>query len=166
MAAHDEAPWPDGAERIRAVIMTKTPSIFQFRVKWGTNVWRDFEIDGSDTLENLAMAILDAYEFNSDHCYGFYSNLKGDRSKSEEIYELFADQPESYSNEKAKGVVRILIQSVFTRNKHMLFLFDYGDQWEFRLKCTGVAAPEPKVKYPRVTGIKGDAPEQYPEYEE
>jgi hypothetical protein len=58
--------------------MTKvsTPAIFRFRAKLGTGLWRDVDIDGSDTLENLAAAILDAYQFDCDHCYGFYSNTR------------------------------------------------------------------------------------------
>ena len=59
--------------------MTKAsrPTIFQFRAKLGAGLWRDLEIDGSDTLEDLAVAILAAYKFDCDHAYGFYSKLKG-----------------------------------------------------------------------------------------
>jgi hypothetical protein len=150
------------------VIMTKTttPAIFQFRAKRGANVWRDFEIDGSDTLEQLALTILGAYNFDCDHCYGFYSKLKGNKAKSDEIYELFADQDEGSPNENAKGVYETLINDVFVLNKQMLFFFDYGDEWEFHLKCIDVVPPKPGVEYPRVTGSKGDAPDQYPACEE
>jgi hypothetical protein len=48
----------------------------------------------------------------------------------------------------------------------MRFLFDYGDEWEFILTCNGIVEPEPRVQYPRTTGSKGDAPEQYPAEEE
>src|ERR1700674_1297574 len=117
--------------------MTKasTPSIFQFRAKLGTGLSRDFDIDGTDTLENLAAAILAAYMFECDHCYGFYSKLKGNKSESAEIYELFADQEEGSPNKNAKGVQETLIDEVFVTKKQMLFLFDYGDCWEFLLTC-------------------------------
>jgi hypothetical protein len=149
------------------VIMTKlsAPAIFRFRAKLGT-VWRDFDIDGSDTLENLAVAILDVFKFDCDHCYGFYSKLKGNKSKSDEVYELFADQEEGSPNQNAKGVQETIIEEVFSPKKQMLFLFDYGDNWEFLLTCNGIVEPEPGVAYPRITGGKGEAPEQYPPYED
>ena len=147
--------------------MTKlsTPAIFRFRAKLGT-VWRDFEIDGSDTLENLAVAVLDAFKFHCDHCYGFYSKLKGNNSKSDEIYELFVDMEEGSHNKNAKGVQETIIEGVFSPKKTMLFFFDYGDSWEFILTCKGVLEAEPGVAYPRITGGEGEAPEQYPPYEE
>jgi hypothetical protein len=48
----------------------------------------------------------------------------------------------------------------------MLFLFDYGDNWEFLLTCNSIVEPEPGVAYPRITGGNGETPEQYPPYEE
>jgi hypothetical protein len=144
---------------------SRTPEIFQFRAKLGT-VWRDFEIDGSDTLENLAVAILDAFEFDCDHCYGFYSKLKGNKAKSDEIYELFVDIEEGSYNENAIGVQETLIDEVFSPKKKMLFLFDYGDNFEFILTCKGIGDSEPGVTYPRITGGEGEAPDQYPPYEE
>ena len=139
--------------------MTKlsTPAIFRFRAKLGT-VWRDFEIDGSDTLENLAVAVLDAFKFDCDHCYGFYSKLKGNKSKSDEIYELFVDMEEGSHNKNAKGVQETIIEGVFSPKKTMLFFFDYGDSWEFILTCKGISEAEPGVAYPRIDVYKRQAP--------
>jgi hypothetical protein len=141
-------------------------TIFQFRAKLGRGLWRDVEIEGSDTLEDLASAILDAYKFSCDHCYGFYSKLKGRRSDSDEIYELFEDLEEGSGSENAKGVKYIRIDNVFSSKKQMRFFFDYGAYWEFILTCNGIVEPETGVQYPRTIGGKGDAPEQYPAYEE
>ena len=148
--------------------MTKASrtTIVQFRAKLGARLWRDLEINGSDTLEDLAAAILAAYNFDCDHAYGFYSNLKGSKSESNEIYELFEDMEEGSGAENAKGVKDIRIDEVFSSKKQMLFLFDYGDKWEFIVTCNGIVEPEPRVQYPRTTGGKGDAPEQYPAEEE
>ena len=101
------------------VIMTKatTPAIFQFRAKLGTGLWRDLDIEGSDTLETLSAAILAAYNFQCDHCYGFYSKLKGNKSESTEIYELFADQEEGSPNKNAKGVQETLIETTSSSQK-------------------------------------------------
>jgi hypothetical protein len=145
---------------------TRTREILQFRAKLGTGLWRDFDIDGSDTLEDLAVAILTAFEFECDHSYGFYSKLKGNKSDSDEIYELFADMEGGSCNERAKGVQDTIIREVFSPKKRMLFLFDYGDNWSFLLTCTGTVKPETGVQYPHIRGGKGDAPEQYPACED
>jgi hypothetical protein len=142
------------------------PAIFQFRAKLGAKLWRDLEIEGSGTLEDLAVAILAAYEFECDHCYGFYSKLKGLKSESNEIYELFEDLEEGSGGKNAKGVRDTRIDEVFCAKKQMLFFFDYGDEWEFIVTCNSIEGPEPGVQYPRTRGGKGDAPEQYPVLEE
>jgi hypothetical protein len=149
-------------------IMTKASKqmIFQVRAQLGARLWRDLEIGGSDTLEDLAVAILGAYEFSCDHCYGFYSKLKGRSSESDEIYELFEDMEEGSGSDNAKGVQDIRIDEVFSPKKQMRFLFDYGDGWEFILTCNSIMEPALGAQYPRNAGGKGDAPEQYPACEE
>ena len=48
-----------------------------------------------------------------------------------------------------------------------LFLFDYGDEWHFGVKLRRVSEQvEPRVQYPRVVASQGDAPPQYPDFEE
>ena len=44
----------------------------------------------------------------------------------------------------------------------MLFYFDYGDDWLFRIEVKDFGKEESKIKYPRLINSKGEAPEQYP----
>ncbi len=48
----------------------------------------------------------------------------------------------------------------------MLFLFDYGDDWLFRVKLQKTAKKIAKVRYPRIVATHGEAPEQYPDPDE
>ena len=50
--------------------------------------------------------------------------------------------------------------------KQMLFLFDYGDQWQFKVELIGLGQKEAKVTYPRVVKQVGTAPPQYPDLDE
>jgi hypothetical protein len=59
-----------------------------------------------------------------------------------------------------------MIEEVFSPKKKMLFLFDYGDDWEFLITCTGVEESPNKRKIRTVISTKGTAPIQYPDYEE
>lgn len=55
-----------------------------------------------------------------DHAFGFYNNVE-DLYRSDEIYELFADMCDSEPNEKAQGVKKTKIHSVFEPKKKMYF---------------------------------------------
>ena len=48
----------------------------------------------------------------------------------------------------------------------MLFLFDYGDQWQFKVEVIGLGEKVPKARYPRVIKSMGTAPPQYPDPDE
>lgn len=48
----------------------------------------------------------------------------------------------------------------------MLFLFDYGDEWQFKVELIGLVQKEPKAAYPRVLKQVGQAPPQYPDLDE
>ncbi|MFV0338254.1 MAG: hypothetical protein ACK5LK_08450 [Chthoniobacterales bacterium] len=47
----------------------------------------------------------------------------------------------------------------------MIFLFDYGDDWMFLVTCTKEEETR-AFRKPKVLSKKGQAPEQYPDYEE
>ncbi len=64
-----------------------------------------------------------------------------------------------------KGVKGVVVSQVFEKGKKLLYLFDYGDEWRFIVECKGVSKAE-SGEYPRVLGSKGEAPEQYPDYDE
>jgi hypothetical protein len=150
-----------------------TRQIMQFKVsvKEGfctpikEDIYRILEIDSDDTLEDLAEAILDSFDFDCDHCYGFYDNIKK-YAKSKEIYELFTDLPDTETSDNTKGVYNTLIKSVFSPKKKMIFLFDYGDEWLFLVECLKSITSEKDSKYPHVIESVGKSPEQYPDYDE
>jgi hypothetical protein len=64
-----------------------------------------------------------------------------------------------------KGVKSVMVSEVFEKGKKLLYLFDYGDEWRFIVECKKVEQAD-GGKYPRVLESKGDAPEQYPDYDE
>ena len=54
-----------------------------------------------------------------------------------------------------------------TGKKEFLFLFDYGDEWRFGVKLLDAKGMlTPGAEYPRVTASRGDAPEQYPPWDD
>jgi hypothetical protein len=56
---------------------------------------------------------------------------------------------------------------VFAEIGHtMVFLFDYGDDWHFRVSLKAKDTKLAKTRYPRVIATRGDAPPQYPDLDE
>ena len=53
---------------------TSTTHVFRASLK--PKLYRDIEIEGGKSLANLAEAIVTAFDFEFDHPFGFYSDLK------------------------------------------------------------------------------------------
>ena len=125
--------------------------------------FRVLAIPGDFTLYSLAEAIVDGFNFDFDHCFGFYDNIKR-WSHSNEGYELFADIGEE---SKFKGVKLTRVNKVFDKlGKKMLFLFDYGDEWHFIVELKGIQLPKEGEKYPLIVASVGGIPLQYGEVDE
>ena len=106
--------------------------ILIFRASLEPKLYRDFEIADTATLYDLAHVIVKCFDFDFDHAFGFYSKLTGNILRSPVRYELFVDMGEGDSQARSVKRTRVVdaYKSVGTK---MLFLFDYGDGWEFRV---------------------------------
>jgi hypothetical protein len=128
-----------------------------------TSVYRDIEIEASKSLYRLAEAILSAFGFDFDHAFGFYSGLKyPTMMRASPRYELFFDMGDA--DPGVLSVKKTKVAQAFPAVGHaMLFLFDYGDEWLFRVKLETTGKKIAKVRYPRIVATHGKAPEQYPD---
>ena len=116
-------------------------------------MWRHIAIDGEQTLDELAAAIIDSVEFNSDHLYDFSDrNFYG---TVETIRHPFM--------EEAPGTSKAQVGQISLRiGQLMTFLFDFGDQWEFDALLEAVE-PDQVIKTALILETQGDSPEQYPD---
>ncbi len=129
----------------------------------GRTPYRVLAIPERFTLCRLAGEILDAFDFDSDHCFGFYNNLKR-WTKSDECYELFKDIEDEQGLEPTpcKSVKKTKVGKVFNEiGKKMLFLFDYGDEWHFIVELKGIESPQEDKNYPLILESVEKAPPQY-----
>lgn len=132
-----------------------------FRASLRGRLYRDIELPSGGSLEDLPKAIVDAFGFDCDHAFGFYSSLGHRYHDAEERYELFADLGQA-----DEGVRRTKLSTAFPEpGKQMLFLFDYGDEWRFKVDLIGLGQ-KGKAVYPRVVKRVGEAPPQYPALED
>jgi hypothetical protein len=95
-------------------------------------IYRDIEVEPSKSLYRLAEAIVSAFGFDFDHCFGFYSGLtQATMMREHPMYELFTDM--GGPTPGALGVKKTKVAQAFLAVGHtMMFLFDYGDEWHFR----------------------------------
>jgi hypothetical protein len=120
------------------------------------------------SLYRLAEAIVAAFDFDFDHAFGFYDNIRS-WIDSEECYELFKDMPEEIIIEpsRCRSVKKTKIRDVFFEvKKRMLFLYDYGDEWHFIIEFKGIEPQKENEKYPSIVKSVGEAPSQYGEPDE
>lgn len=137
------------------------------------SIHRDIEIESSKSLYKLAQAIVSSFGFDFDHTFGFYAGLTPAKMmRVHPKYELFADMGKAdmgkadmgEAGDGALSVKKTKIADAFPTAGHtLLFLFDYGDEWRFRVSLRGTGQKLAKVRYPRIVASKGEAPEQYPD---
>lgn len=109
--------------------------------------------------------ITQAFDFEFDHCFGFYDTLK-DRKNSKKMFELFVDIGEE-SRPQAKGVKKTKISQAFENiGEKMIFLFDYGDGWQFNVELEEKCKADKMDLKSKVLESIGEAPLQYPPCED
>lgn len=131
--------------------------VLEFKVSLGKKCYRVIRCLPKHTFEDLHLAIQEAFEFDDDHLYSFF--LDGKNYSNYSVNSPYSENP-PFSNEVCLGNYRLI------NKQRMLYLFDYGDEWEFDIVLdvkyeTGVI-----LKNPEIIKSVGKAPEQYPDYDD
>lgn len=116
------------------------------------NIWRRIAIPGNLDFDWLSSAILNAFRFDHDHLYSFiYKNRFGLETRINHPYleePLFAD--------------KVAVQDVLRQpGMSMIFLYDFGDNWEFTVELERIDPVDPALEKPKVLKKHGKSPEQY-----
>ena len=144
----------------RAATTTAESTTHLLRVLLRPTLYRDIELESTDTLYNLAWGITRAFGFDFEHAFGFFSQLTGRVFASAIRYELSAD---AAIGGASRNVRETSVARAFPRlGSKMLFVYDYGDEWRFRVEVIGRGETEAGTAYPRIVARLGKAPEQYP----
>jgi len=108
-------------------------------------------------LDTFSSSILDAFDFDYDHLYIFsYRNRFG---MLERIHHPYTDEP-PYASEVLIGELSLKPGAA------MRYLYDFGDNWEFDVKLERIDPVDEKIKGPVMLESHGEAPDQYPEWDE
>jgi hypothetical protein len=151
-----DRPAPAGAKTTlyRFKVEVKEGLFYQFR-----DIWRRIELRGDQTLHDLHLAIQQAFDFNNDHLYAFFLSNRAWDSASEYA---------SPFSDGERDALYPLASLQLSPRKRFLYLFDYGDEWHFSvtLEMITLSGVQKRTRYPRTTEKHGEAPPQYPDFDE
>ena len=129
---------------------------YVFKVSLG-RTWRRIVIPAKMDFDTFSSSILDAFDFDDDHMYMFsYRNRFGVIENLHHPY--MEDSP--YASEILIGELSLKPGKVID------YLFDFGDNWDFDVKLERIDPADKKIKGPVLLESHGEAPEQYPDWDE
>jgi hypothetical protein len=130
------------------------PGVHVFKVSLDTTIWRRIAIAGELYLCDLSSLILKSVKFDDDHLHLFqYQTPTGIIA---EVNHPYAEEEPS-TDEVRVGDVPLEIGA------SMLYVFDFGDCWEFQVTLEAVEEPPQKANYAKILERHGTAPRQYPD---
>lgn len=152
--------------------MAKQMFVFNARLDGWQGVRRTIAVRADQTLADLHAALQAAFDWDDDHLYAFW--LRGKfwaRDDSEYVHPFaleadpFAGWDLSIARSNRKSAERRLDRLRLTKGQRIAYVFDFGDEWRVRLTLRKITADD-GGPYPRILEAVGDAPPQYPDYDE
>ncbi len=124
---------------------------YRLQVKLHQSCWRVLELSSSHTLLDLHNLIQLSFSFDDDHLYAFYMDGK---KYSKHFYNAPYDSQGPYVDEVKIGDLNLY------EGQSFLYLFDFGDEWEFNVQVKKITEGE-EVAKARIKEEYGEAPDQY-----
>ncbi|MHB8126610.1 MAG: plasmid pRiA4b ORF-3 family protein [Desulfitobacteriaceae bacterium] len=124
---------------------------YLLKVSLSRGKWRKIELAAKHNLHQLHLAIQEVFEFDDDHLYSFFMDNK---KWSHDRYESPLDEG-PHADEVTMGELGLYPGKTF------LYLFDYGDEWEFKVEVEEISSDKPLPLTPKIVGKRGQAPDQY-----
>jgi hypothetical protein len=123
---------------------------------------RTIDVRGSNTLDDLHLAIFRAFDRYDTHMYEFQIGGKKPMDRKAVRYGTAEDD---YSGEKSAEATTIAALNLKIE-KPFFYWFDFGDDWWHELRLLAVNPPaKGKGRYPRIVEKKGESPPQYADWE-
>ncbi|MBR3430699.1 MAG: hypothetical protein IKG87_11420 [Clostridia bacterium] len=125
-------------------------------VSLDTGCYRHIQISDHALLEDLSLAILDAFGFDNDHLHAFFMDNQP-YSRWNAYYSRGAEEHPTTDQV-------ILAETGMMVGKKFKYLFDFGDDWTFQ--CKVLRKLDEVTPTPKIVRRKGDSPSQYPEWDD
>ncbi len=126
-------------------------------VSLDTGCYRHIQISVQAMLEDLSLAILNAFDFDNDHLHAFFMDNQVYSGRNA-YYMRGADDGFPATDEVT------LAEAGVTVGKKFKYLFDFGDDWTFQ--CRVLRELDETTSGAKIVRSKGEAPPQYPEWDD
>jgi Plasmid pRiA4b ORF-3-like protein len=122
-------------------------------------VYRDIMIKHTQHFQDLHLAIVKSYEFDSKHQATFYrsnDNWQRGREISLETYDKAYPVAPLIMSETTIG------SEIRDTNQKFIYVYDFAKNWTFLVELINVSKEESsKLAYPSVSRVEGIGPQQY-----
>ncbi len=135
--------------------------IYKIRIILDTedDIFRDIEIEGSNTLEDLHNAITQGFGFLGNEMASFYTC--DERWNQEDEIPLF-DVSEGES--AVRLMSETMLQDILTEdNPRLIYVYDFLSMWTFFVELADIVAKEDGRSYPNLLFSFGELPDSPPE---
>lgn len=149
----------DAAPQWRELLLSEPPrtefaGTFTVKVSVG-KAWRRIKLPADATLDELALAILDVFDFDEDHLYEFRIETPTGEITAYTHPMMDSGIPTS---ETELGMMGLSV------GQKIVFHYDFGDDWLFDIKIE--AMEDRRTKSIREIESHGQAPQQYPDWDQ
>ncbi len=128
---------------------------YTLKVMVDKNTWRVIILSHKTKLHELHLKIQEAFDFDNDHMYAF---LKGSNYRNGK--EFYRANPLGESEEYDNLTIE---DANIYKGQQFIYLFDFGDRWEFKIKVIDFSENEELDSKPYIINSKGKSPIQYNE---
>lgn len=133
------------------------------KVQLEPKCYRVIRISTAASLDDLHLAIQHIIGFDNDHLYAFFLNGKPNYTTGN----VFADPRGSVMEPEYPADLLSLGEIGLYPGKELLYVFDFGDNWQFPVQILAIEDTTeitPDITF-KLIETKGEAPEQYPNWE-
>ena len=143
-------------------------AVYAFRASLG-RASCTVELTASQSLDELASAILEAFGWDRDHLYEFA--LTGDLRDRRYVLPAEPDEPmwrelgsEGRDRTSHPSSMDLPLGALgLTKGHPMIFRYDFGDNHQFNVVVAAIHPKQaPRTKYPRIVTRPAKLPDQYP----
>ncbi|MDR3594417.1 IS1096 element passenger TnpR family protein [Clostridium sp.] len=138
---------------VEAKVKINKGGTYIFKVSLSKTLWRKINLSYKHTLGDLNNAIQEAFDFDNDHLYAFY--IGGNRRTGKPIYCEYAEREGNIAENTTIESLEIY------KGEKFLYLFDFGDEWEFDVELLEYDQEVPVPLKPMIREAKGESPDQY-----
>ena len=150
--------------------MSKHVFVFKADLVGFSGVKRTIAVRSDQTLVNVHRALQAAFDWDDDHLYSFWLDGKfWSPVGGEYTHPWHAAEPNPLSafaiGPPPRSAEISLDRLELKEGQRIAYLFDFGDEWRARLTVRRITTDDGE-QYPRLLESVGEAPPQYPDYEE